>query len=459
MMQLQTLVRNTWGKPRDVVKPSTQIRSAFILLMCLFIVVTLAEGASLLYTYWRLRIAVREAAQWATTYVPSQGHHLDGSACILGEGCFDETDEDYLARRTAFIKATAMSRVIGRREVAEADVPYLLRRSLLEPISVEVWGYASFWASEATRDHPGLPGLPVEIRMAKDVHPVTPLLATIFPSVKLAVAEAMVNEGVQAGQGNAPPPSFDTSEVAWGTTQSLLATNETTDVVQFIVKEGALDMEVDEIEAAAERMAQIAEDFQGYITDRRVWREGEVKLATITIAVPEEEFENAFERLRGVAQQIISEEVSGKDVTKQYVDLEGRLRNQKATRDRVLTILEQATTVEEALQVNQELSNIEGKIEEIQGRLNNLHNQVFFSTITVNLAPVSPLGGGWGPMQAVDKAVDTLVMVLQNLGNLLIWVVIVVVPLFLIVYGAIWGGRLIRQRFPKKSTPPASSET
>ncbi|HNT74886.1 MAG TPA: DUF4349 domain-containing protein [Anaerolineae bacterium] len=457
MMQFQTLVRNTWGKPGDVVKTSTQIRQAFLLLMCLFIVVTIAEGASLLYTYWRLRIAVRETAQWATAYIPSQGHHLDGSACILSEDCFNETDEDYLARRTAFIKATAMARVQDRREVVEEEVPYLLRRSLLDPISVEVWGYSSFWASKATRDHPGLPGLPVEIRMAKDVHLATPILATIFPSVRLTVAEAMVNEGIQAGQGSMPPPSFDTnSETAWESTQSLLATNETTDVVQFIVKEGALDVEVNEIEPAVERVAQIAKDFQGYITDQRVWREGETQLATITIAVPEEEFENALEQLRGVAKQILSEEVSGKDVTKQYIDLEGRLRNQKATRDRVLMILEQATTVEEALQVNQELSNIEGKIEEIQGQLNSLHNQVFFSTITVNLAPVSLIRGGWRPMQAVGKAVNALIMVLRNLGNLLIWVVIVGVPLFLLVYGAIWGGCLISQRFRKKSTPPIS---
>ena len=69
----------------------------------------------------------------------------------------------------------------------------------------------------------------------------------------------------------------------------------------------------------------------------------------------------------------------------EFVDLQSRLHNLTATRDRLRTFLEQAQTVTEALAVNSQLAEIEGQIEQVQGRMNYLTGRVAYSTITVSI--------------------------------------------------------------------------
>lgn len=57
-------------------------------------------------------------------------------------------------------------------------------------------------------------------------------------------------------------------------------------------------------------------------------------------------------RLRTMAGRVLNETASGTDVTDEYVDLESKLENPEATRGRIRAFLEQATKVEELLEVN-----------------------------------------------------------------------------------------------------------
>jgi hypothetical protein len=140
----------------------------------------------------------------------------------------------------------------------------------------------------------------------------------------------------------------------------------------------------------------------------------------------------------------------GNVVTKtvgQYVDLEARLRNLKATRDRVRGFLDQAQSVEEALQVNRELSALEEQIEQAQSRLDSLRQRVAFATITVNLAPTPPPSppDRWRPGDMAQKAAHALVSVGQTLVDALVWASIALGPVFVAAYLLLCGaGKLVR---------------
>ncbi|HPD42084.1 MAG TPA: DUF4349 domain-containing protein, partial [Anaerolineae bacterium] len=81
---------------------------------------------------------------------------------------------------------------------------------------------------------------------------------------------------------------------------------------------------------------------------------------------------------------------SGQDVTDEYVDLQSRLGNLEATRDRIRTFLDQAQTVDEALRVNEQLAAVEAQIEQVKGRMVYLRERSAYSTITVQLDPELP---------------------------------------------------------------------
>ena len=94
--------------------------------------------------------------------------------------------------------------------------------------------------------------------------------------------------------------------------------------------------------------------------------------------------------IEALALEVESREITSQDVTDEFVDIESRLVSLKATRDRLLSFLEQSGTIEDALLVEKELSALEERIEGMQGRINYLSQTSAFSLIEVNLQ-VSPV--------------------------------------------------------------------
>lgn len=229
---------------------------------------------------------------------------------------------------------------------------------------------------------------------------------------------------------------------------------------RLIVKDAELELLVTDTDAAIDRTTQIAADCAGYIISSRVWYEewlGEkYKYATITLGVPADQFERAMRRLRQLALQVVDETASGQDVTDEYIDLQSRLDNLKATRDRIREFLDQAKTVEESLRVNEELAAIEEQIEQVQGRMNYLFDRAAYSTITVQIEPELPQptptpvptltptpipAPPWSPVQSARQAGQTLGSILRVLTEIAIWFGIVILPLAAPPILVIWGIR------------------
>jgi hypothetical protein len=76
--------------------------------------------------------------------------------------------------------------------------------------------------------------------------------------------------------------------------------------------------------------------------------------------------------------------VNVRDVTEQFADLEIRLKNAEAVRERLQALLAKAAKIEDALAVERELERITQTIEQMKGRLRLLGELIAFSTITVN---------------------------------------------------------------------------
>ncbi|MGQ0670437.1 MAG: DUF4349 domain-containing protein, partial [Actinomycetota bacterium] len=95
-------------------------------------------------------------------------------------------------------------------------------------------------------------------------------------------------------------------------------------------------------------------------------------------------FDAALSELRDLGR-VESEAIDGEDVTAQYVDLRGRLRILEARLVVLLRLMDQATTIESTLRVENALEDVQFRIEEIRGRLRLLNNQTDKATIQLNL--------------------------------------------------------------------------
>jgi hypothetical protein len=232
----------------------------------------------------------------------------------------------------------------------------------------------------------------------------------------------------------------------------------------MIIKNADMRLQVEDTDVAIDRTTQIVGDLGGYIISSRAWYQTHYdgknyKYATLTMGMPVTQFEKALSRLRGLSVQVLDETASGEDVTNQYVDLQSQLTNLEATRDRIKSFLDEAKTVDEALRINQELATVEAQIEQIKGQMNYLQDRSAFSTITVNFEPKlpeltpepTPTPSPWDPGKTFERAQKTVTKAYQGIVEMLIWVFVVFVPIFLPPVLILWGLWKLLTRKMKKS--------
>ncbi len=218
----------------------SMVEFALVLPVLLLVIFLIIEGALVLQGYLAVQHAAREAARWAITYQPPQGCKLEGNPTVrdhcdpsdpctnLGAGppfiyppynyrqpgnnCDPQEDiNEYNARRVAMIKLIAMERAVGLR--INRNAPGLTMDNFNAYsntpgfFGVRVWGFPAFDAQEQM-DHPSLPGLPIRVQVVHNVEMVDPLFRAFAPYIRVASDVTMLNEGVQVGFGNLPPPTF-----------------------------------------------------------------------------------------------------------------------------------------------------------------------------------------------------------------------------------------------------------
>ena len=151
---------------------------------------------------------------------------------------------------------------------------------------------------------------------------------------------------------------------------------------RIIVHTARMSLVVEEVAVTLDRIGGIAHNLGGWVvnSDRTSRNNG-----SIAIRVPAQSLEEAFTELDTLALKVEARSVTSQDVTDQYVDNQSRLSSLLATEERLLSFLDQADKVEDALAVQNELSNLQLQIEETRGRLNLLEQTAAYSLIDVSL--------------------------------------------------------------------------
>lgn len=162
-------------------------------------------------------------------------------------------------------------------------------------------------------------------------------------------------------------------------------------------------------EEAFDDASMVAQRYGGFVVDSSTTGT-RARAGSLLIRVPSDRFDEAMSDLRGLGEEIDRQNVTGTDVTDQFVDLEARLRSWQAQERVLLRLMNQANTINETMQVQNELQRVRYEIESIQGQLRVLRDQTSLATIEVAMhergAPV-PKGDAPKPsiLVAWDRAI------------------------------------------------------
>jgi len=220
----------------------------------------------------------------------------------------------------------------------------------------------------------------------------------------------------------------------------------TNTIDRIVIKNASLSLAVADPVASMQSITTMAEGMGGFVVSSNVYKttisEGvELPGADITVRVPAEKLDDALKQIKALVPDaktdILSENISGQDVTKEYTDTESRLNNLKAAETQLVKIMEAATKTEDVMAVFRELTSIREQIEVLQGQLNYYKDAARLSAVSINLKAkeaIKPITvAGWQPGLEVQKALQSLVKGLTLLVNLLIFMIIVLVPFVLII--------------------------
>ena len=151
---------------------------------------------------------------------------------------------------------------------------------------------------------------------------------------------------------------------------------------RIIVHTARMVLVVEDVAQTVDNIADAAHALGGWVvnSDRSSKHTG-----SIAVRVPAQALDEAFVRLEALALEVETRAVTSEDVTDEYVDNQSRLVSLRATEQRLLSFLDRADEVEDALLVQKEISELQQQIESLQGRLNFLEQTAAYSLIEVDL--------------------------------------------------------------------------
>ena len=150
---------------------------------------------------------------------------------------------------------------------------------------------------------------------------------------------------------------------------------------RIIVHTATLALVVEEVASAIDGVAAVSDLYGGWVvrSDRQSRHTG-----SISIRVPARSLDAAISDIEALGLETEQNSISSDDVTDEYVDSQSRLASMRAAERRLLSFLEAAQTIDEALAVEEQIRALQLQIEEIQGRLNYLSEVAAYSLINVH---------------------------------------------------------------------------
>lgn len=230
----------------------------------------------------------------------------------------------------------------------------------------------------------------------------------------------------------------------------------------LVIRNASLRLVVEDPSQSADEIASLAEFMGGFVVNSNLYQttygssDVPTTRASITIRVPAERLDEALDEIVKEATEVQERSVSGQDVTREYTDLQSRLRNLEAAEEQLLEIMDAATETDDVVKVFDNLRYVREDIEVLKGQINYYEDAARLSAISIDLIPdelAKPISiGGWHPEGTVKDAVEGLINALQFLADVGIRFVISVVPILLIfgIPGYFVGRTIIRRRREKQ---------
>lgn len=234
--------------------------------------------------------------------------------------------------------------------------------------------------------------------MSESITQSAPMMPTVAPSAS-------------AGSGwKDYSASMDAADTPMEAPEMLSSSAESPLANAKIIYTADMNLQTKEFDNASRALDGIVTSLGGYYESRSLYQGGSYRNLNCVIRIPAANFSTFLDQAGQIALVTNCNEYK-KDISEVYYDNEARLAAQQAKLDRLLELLEKASTMEDIISLETAISDTELQIEYLTGSLRKYDSLVNFSTITLYLNEVYRLSNEETPAltfgQRLGSALNT----------------------------------------------------
>ncbi|KOG21120.1 DUF4349 domain-containing protein [Streptomyces viridochromogenes] len=222
-----------------------------------------------------------------------------------------------------------------------------------------------------------------------------------------------------------------------------------------IIRTASLTVQVKDVPKALDEARTTTENAGGYVGNETTTRDEEGHEHTrVVLRVPVDRYAEVLTELEG-AGKLIERSAKAQDVTDQVVDVESRIKTQRASVARIRELMDQATRLSDVVTLEGELSSRQADLEALLAQQASLKDRTGLATITLSLSetPVKKVAkddDGPGFLDALAGGWDAFVTMLRWLAVVIGAVLPFAAVAALIVL--LWL-KVLRPRLPRRPEP------
>ncbi|WP_078884121.1 DUF4349 domain-containing protein [Streptomyces sp. NRRL S-340] len=227
-----------------------------------------------------------------------------------------------------------------------------------------------------------------------------------------------------------------------------------------IVRTASVTVEVEDVGKALAAARAAAVEAGGYVGDENTSRDAEGHERTrVVLRVPSGKYDEVLAGVQGTGR-LVERSAKAEDVTGQVVDVDSRIRSQRASVARVRGLMDKAGSLADVVALESELSRREADLEALLAQQASLKDRTSLATITLSLSVTPAPGtkdaddGGPGFLDALAGGWHVFVTVVRWIALALGAVLPFAAAAALLTVAWL---RLVRPRLPRRAAPAAAA--
>ncbi len=147
-----------------------------------------------------------------------------------------------------------------------------------------------------------------------------------------------------------------------------------------IQRAGNMNLKARSLKTSSEKSIALVANHKALITSSNLTQDN----YSAQIRVPAVSLAPLMDSL-GTVGKVTSKRVKMSDVTVAYLDLQAALKNKRALRDRLRSLLSRANKVEDTLKIEKELSRVQTELDQMEARMKSMQSKVTHSTLDLSI--------------------------------------------------------------------------